>query len=109
MTPLDEKESMMKWWRDNEKKYPLLAKFVLANAAFQPTSVSSERLFNKDKLVYGDTRKRLTNDRAEALVFLESHLRNRMNPEKFRLCHDCPKPPNNGCNYRLTCKNQKHI
>ena len=101
---------MMKWWRDNEKKYPLLAKFVLANAAFQPTSVSisSERLVNKDKLVYGDTRKRLTNDRAEALVFLESHLRNRMNPEKFRLCHDCPKPPNNGCNYRLNCKNQNH-
>ena len=72
---------------------PLLVKFVLANAAFQPTSVSCERLFNKDKLVFGETQKRLKNDRAEALVFLESHLRNRMNPEKFRLCHDCPKPP----------------
>ena len=48
---------MMKWWRDNEKKYPLLAKFVLANAAFQPTSVSSERLLNKDKLVFGETQK----------------------------------------------------
>ena len=99
--PLDENESMMKLWRDHEKQCPLLAIFVLANAAFQPTSVKTN-----NKLVFGDTRKSLKNDRAEALVFLENHLPNRMNWEKFRLCDDCPKPPNSGCNYRLTCKKQ---
>ena len=41
-----------------------------ANAAMQPTSLASERLFNKDKLLYGTTRQSLTEEHGKGFIFL---------------------------------------
>ena len=64
--PINKHLNPLNWWKHNEKEFPLLAKFVKANAAMQPTSVSSERLFNKDKQLFGFTRKSLTEEHARA-------------------------------------------
>jgi hypothetical protein len=49
---------ILEWFKENNKDFPHLALFFMANGAFQPTSLSSERLFNKNKLLFGSTRKR---------------------------------------------------
>ena len=48
---VDQDVNPLDWWRENQMKFPLLSYFVKANFSFQPTSVASERIFNKDKLV----------------------------------------------------------
>ena len=91
------------WWKSHEKKFPLLALFMKANGAFQPTSLASERLFNKDKLLFGTTRVMLTEEHAEGLIFIHDYLNKRMVPRQFEPCHNCPNAPQEGANYRLTC------
>ena len=39
------------WYRDNQKKFPLLSKFWKAYSSFPATSTASERVFNVDGLV----------------------------------------------------------
>ena len=77
--------------------------FVKANAAMQPTSVSSERLFNKDKQLFGFTRKSLTEEHGEGFVFLHDYLNKRVVPEEFRLCTECQQPPHRDASYKITC------
>jgi hypothetical protein len=49
LRPSDDKNlNPLIWWEQNEAEYPLLALFMKAYAAMQPTSLASERLFNKD-------------------------------------------------------------
>ena len=87
----------------NEAEYPLLALFMKANAAMQPTSLASERLFNKDKLLYGTTRQTLTEEHGEGFIFLHDYLNKRMTPGKFKICTKCPNTPSPMASYRLTC------
>ena len=49
--PEDKTMDPLLWWKHESVKYPLLSKFVLGHFAFQATSVSSERIFNIDKMV----------------------------------------------------------
>ena len=91
-SPIDSTQNPLKWWKDNQVNYPLLAKYVKANAAFQATSVASERIFNIDKLVYDDRRKKLDVERSSGLVIAQDFLKRRTNPAEFRLCHECPAP-----------------
>ena len=88
INPLD-----LEWWKANEKKFPTLSLFMKANAAFPPTSLASERLFNKDKQLYGTTRTQLSEDHGEDFVFLHDFLNKRSPPALYQLCPDCPNPP----------------
>ena len=101
--PINKHLNPLNWWKHNEKEFPLLAKFVKANAAMQPTSVSSERLFNKDKQLFGFTRKSLTEEHGEGFIFLHDYLNKRLVAEEFKLCSECPQPPSKDITYRITC------
>ena len=91
-TPLDTGSNPLSWWRENESSFPLLARYVKANGAFQATSVASERIFNVDKLVCDDRRKSLGVETGSGLVIAQDFLMRRENPAEFRLCLQCPAP-----------------
>ena len=104
-TPLETDSNPLNWWKENEKSFPLLAKYVKANAAFQATSVASERIFNVDKLVYDDRRKSLGVETGSGLVIAHDFLMRRKNPAEFRLCPQCPAPQSSTgqpC-YKINC------
>ena len=69
----------------------------------QPTSLASERLFNKDKLLFGITRVMLTEEHAEGLIFLHDYLNKRMVTGQFAPCSGCQNASQEGANYRLSC------
>ena len=50
-SPISPSENPLTWWKMNQATFPLLAKYIKANGAFQATSVASERVYNIDKLV----------------------------------------------------------
>ena len=62
VVPVSKDTDPLQWWAANQKEYPLLALFMKSNGAMQPTSLASERLFNKDKLLFGTTRVMLTEE-----------------------------------------------
>ena len=86
--PIEVDQNPLAWWRDNQGTYPHLAKYMRSNGA----SVSSERIFNVDKLVYDDRRKSLDAERGSGLVVAQDYLKRRKNPAEFRLCSECPAP-----------------
>ena len=101
--PADRDINPLDWWKIHEKEFPTLALFMKSNAAFQPTSLASERLFNKDKMLYGTTRTQLTETHGEDFIFLHDFLNKRSPPALYQLCPDCPDPPSPDSNYRITC------
>lgn len=103
VVPVSKDTNPLQWWAANEKEYPLLALFMKSNGAMQPTSLASERLFNKDKLLFGTTRVMLTEEHAEGLIFLHDYLNKRMVSGQFEPCSGCPNAPQEGANYRLSC------
>ena len=104
-TPLDTERNPLIWWRDNHSSFPLLARYVKANGAFQATSVASERIFNVDKLVYDDRRKSLGVETGSGLVIAHDFLMRRKNPAEFRLCPQCPAPQSSvgQPTYKINC------
>jgi len=59
------------WWKDHEKTLSNLSRFARKYLAIQATSVASERLFSSTgKEVVTDTRRCLTGEHAEQLIFL---------------------------------------
>ena len=94
--PIDTDRNPLIWWKDNQASFPLLARYVKGNGAFQATSVASERIFNVDKLVYDDRRKSLDTELGSGLVIAHDFLVRRKNPEEFRLCQECPAPQSQG-------------
>ena len=46
----------MKWFKENQKSVPNVAKFWLAHCSFPATSCSAERVFNVDALIITDIR-----------------------------------------------------
>ena len=105
--PIDTHINPLLWWKTNEKHFPLLALFMKSNAAFQPTTLASERMFNKDKLLFGQTRKRLGTVRSSGLIFLHDYIIKRVDPAEYKICPTCPKPPTVGANYRITCSKHR--
>jgi hypothetical protein len=84
--PADRDINPLDWWKIHEKEFPTLALFMKSNAAFQPTSLASERLFNKDKMLYGTTRTQLTETHGED--FLPARL-----PQQAQLSRPVPALP----------------
>ena len=101
--PVSKEVNPLDWWKVHSCEFPLLSLFMKANGAFQPTSLASERLFNKDKMLFGTTRQSLTEEHGEGFIFLHDFLNKRMAEGEYRICETCPNPPKQGSNYRRTC------
>ena len=103
--PIDPNRNPLAWWKEHRTDFPLLAKFVKTNGAFQATSVCSERTYNLDKLIYQDRRKSLDKERGSGLVVAQDYLQRRKNKEEYRLCSDCPPTQSKvgQTKYRISC------
>jgi len=60
------------WRRDNETRYPLLARVAATILHVPASSASSERTFSVAGLTLGSDRVRLLPDNADALIFLKT-------------------------------------
>jgi len=103
LTPVDTKINTLDFWRIYNKDFPTISLFMKSNGAFQPTSLASERLFNKDKMLFGTTRTRFEENRAEGFVFLGDYLNRRVGKAKYVVCKGCPQPPHEEARYRVSC------
>jgi len=61
----------LKWWQDNEKRFPLLGNMVRKFLSAPPTSVPSERLFSGVGNLYDEQRNRLSPEHAEMLLSIK--------------------------------------
>ena len=66
----EEGSNPMQWWQEKEVQYPLLGRFWGSYADFQATSVASERIFNRDTLLYHPRRQNLGAERSEECMVL---------------------------------------
>ena len=71
---LNRQEDPLKWWSDRQKLYPRLYEMVLRRLCVPATSVPSERVFSKAGLVLNAKRTRLTTDKVETILFIQSNL-----------------------------------
>ena len=101
VSPIDEEKNPLKWYKQNFNTFPYLTKFYLSAASFQATSVASERIFNKDALIYDERRTKILPETSEHLIVLQDYYVSRENDDKFSLCSECPGNRNR---YRLTCR-----
>ena len=63
--PIDTFRNPLKFYCENEKDFPYLSRYIKNNSHFQPTSVASERIFNKDSLIYSSRRSSLAAEVSE--------------------------------------------
>ena len=103
MNPIPMENNPLIWWKENHEDFPLLARYYKAHSSFQATSTASERVFNVDKRVFDEKRRSLDPERGTGLVFLQEYLNKRFNKDSFKLCNQCPQPPNNGVKYKISC------
>lgn len=61
------------WWKDNQVRFPSLAKLALRYLSAPPTSVASERLFSGAGEIYSDRRSSLLPEKAEMLLFIKNN------------------------------------
>ncbi|CAK1600532.1 unnamed protein product [Parnassius mnemosyne] len=62
----------MEWWRNNNQKYPHLAKLFLKYGNIVATSVPCERMFSKAGLIISDRRTRLDHKKVGMIMFLNA-------------------------------------
>ena len=67
--------SLLGWWEDHSKEFPILSAMAKEYLALMPASVSSERSFSIAELTISDTRSRLHPDTAKELLCLKSWFR----------------------------------
>ncbi|KAI3855849.1 hypothetical protein MKW92_037215, partial [Papaver armeniacum] len=59
------------WWKNNEKRYPVLSCIARDVLAVQASTVTSESAFSSGKRILGDYRSNLTPDMLECSVILK--------------------------------------
>ncbi|XP_051806127.1 E3 SUMO-protein ligase ZBED1-like [Acanthochromis polyacanthus] len=62
------------WWKDNEHKYPHIAKLAQCYLTVQGTSVPSERVFSTAGDIVTASRSRLLAENVDKLIFLQKNL-----------------------------------
>jgi len=67
---MDSHSDPLAWWRDNQSRYPLLAKIARKYMAICATSTASERVFSAAGNIVTPLRASLKPDRVNMLVFL---------------------------------------
>ena len=105
LEPIDIHMNPLKHWREIQSSFPLLAKYVKNNAHFQATSVASERIFNKDAIIYDPLRTSLLAERSETLTILQDFFTRREKDDKYELCKECPGNRNK---MRIQCSLHKY-
>lgn len=103
--PIDTFRNPLKFYRENEKDFPYLSRYIKNNSHFQPTSVASERIFNKDSLIYSSRRSSLAAEVSESLTLLQDYLSRREDDRRWKLCSDCP---GNRTRYNIQCNNHTY-
>ena len=68
----DQKVNPLAFWLSNKSLYPILSEIALEYLVITATSVPSERLFSRAGYILDPARNRLSSDRFEKLLFLNS-------------------------------------
>ena len=69
---IDYKQSdPLKWWHDNERRYPFLGNMAKQFLSAPPTSVPSEQLFSGVGNLYNEKRSKLNPEHAEMLLHIK--------------------------------------
>jgi len=74
--PVDASSDPLMWWRDNHKRFPLVAKLAQKYMCICATSTSSERLFSTAGNIVTPVRSCLKPHKVNMLVFLSRNLPN---------------------------------
>ena len=64
----------LEYWKQNEKKFPILAEIAQKFLSAPATSVASEELFSTAKAVFSYRRMRIKAKKAEMIIFLNRNL-----------------------------------
>ncbi|KAL1493817.1 hypothetical protein ABEB36_009503 [Hypothenemus hampei] len=67
---------ILKWWQQNEKKYPLLSNFARKVLCIPASSAASERSFSLANRVLEERRSNLKGENLDAILFLHSKHKN---------------------------------
>ena len=68
-------DNPFKWWKENEGKFPHLAKAAQRYLSVPGTSVPSERVFSTAGDIVSACRSRLAPENVDMLVFLQKNLK----------------------------------
>jgi len=71
---LNRQQDPLKWWSDRKLLYPRLYEMVKRRLCVPATSVPSERVFSKAGMVLNNKRTRLTTDKVEKIIFIQSNM-----------------------------------
>ncbi|CAI6365689.1 unnamed protein product [Macrosiphum euphorbiae] len=64
----------LKWWSERKLLYPRLFEMVKRRLCVPATSVSSERVFSKAGMILNSKRTRLTTEKVEKIIFIQSNM-----------------------------------
>ena len=67
-------QTPLEWWKENQPKYPLLAKLAKQYLCVPGTSVPSERVFSTAGDIVTAQRSSLTSEHVDQLLFLQKNL-----------------------------------
>ena len=68
-----EKPDPLKWWKENQGLYPILARLARVYLALQATSAPSERVFSVASRLIGNKRTRLSPSIAGKMLFVSEN------------------------------------
>ncbi|XP_016661483.1 zinc finger BED domain-containing protein 1-like [Acyrthosiphon pisum] len=71
---LNRQQDPLKWWSERKLLYPRLYEMVKRRLGVPATSVPSERVFSKAGMVLNSKRTRLTTEKVEKIIFIQSNM-----------------------------------
>lgn len=71
---LDRRENPLRWWKERKHLYPILYQLAMKRLCVLATSVPCERLFSKAGQILTERRNRLSTQKFEKILFLNSNL-----------------------------------
>lgn len=71
---LNRQQDPLKWWSERKLLYPRLYEMVKRRLCVPATSVPSERVFSKAGMVLNSKRTRLTTEKVEKIIFIQSNM-----------------------------------